>query len=160
MILACASPFNVWCLQEVEHRVRVLFQFGNLCFKYNAEISLYKPWRTTVFFQFKNIINVLGRSLAAFEYLLYEYFVLSVQGLTSYVRIWRLWTSYSDVYSLDVRFLNRSLCCKVLTRWFKSLTDNRSSKYLYKKVIHLKGPLAMRHFQCCQFWKFNLYEAI
>ena len=24
----------------------------------------------------------------------------------------------------------------------------------------LKGPLGMRHFQCCQFWKFNLYEAI
>ena len=24
----------------------------------------------------------------------------------------------------------------------------------------LKGPLGMRHFQCCQFWKSNLYEAI
>ena len=25
---------------------------------------------------------------------------------------------------------------------------------------YLKGPLGMRHFQCCQFWKFSLYEAI
>ena len=25
---------------------------------------------------------------------------------------------------------------------------------------HLKGPLGMRHFQCCQFYKCNLYEAI
>ena len=25
---------------------------------------------------------------------------------------------------------------------------------------YLKGPLGMRQFQCCQFWKFNLYEAI
>ena len=24
----------------------------------------------------------------------------------------------------------------------------------------LKGPLGMRHFQCFQFWKFNLYEAL
>ena len=24
----------------------------------------------------------------------------------------------------------------------------------------LKGPLGMRHFQCCQFWKFNLNKAI
>ena len=27
-----------------------------------------------------------------------------------------------------------------------------------KQPLNLKGPLGMRHFQCCQFWKFNLYE--
>ena len=38
------------------------------------------------------------------------------------------------------------------------------AKYFYKKVVitiyYLKWPRGMRHFQFCQFWQFNLYEAI
>ena len=37
----------------------------------------------------------------------------------------------------------------------KSISQVRSTC-----VGYLKGPLGMRHYQYCQFWKFNLYEAI
>ena len=34
------------------------------------------------------------------------------------------------------------------------------SQSIKQKLFMLKGPLGMRHFQFCQFWKFNLDEAI
>ena len=80
---------------------------------YHVAIFLYKTWRTKSFFQFEIIINVFPPSFsfsASLEYLCYEFttsrttLILSVEGQSSYVRIWCIQTSNSDVWSRSPRW--------------------------------------------------------
>ena len=54
--------------------------------------------------------------------------------------------------------------CKCTDAWSSLIPSPSGCPRFNGYVTHshrdLKGPLGMRHFHCCQFWKFNLYEAI
>ena len=73
------------------------FDFSPAIFNpYSAEIFLYKPLRPKGFFQFEIIINVSVGPFRCYGITAIRN-ILSVQGQSLYVRIWRPQTSDSDV---------------------------------------------------------------
>ena len=78
--------YNHYLIICSKHSLKIVFTTGqwHINLPLNAEIFLYKPWRSKGYFQSEIIINV--QVPASFEYLCYG-FTLSVRGSTSDVRI-------------------------------------------------------------------------
>ena len=101
-----------WRWFEVGEQLKKITMYWWTTLKY----ILYKSWRLKGFCQFDIMINVLSYM---FSFLLNCYestvnlniSILSAQGSTLVVRIWRVWTSDSDVYRRSPHWKGWSLNC-------------------------------------------------